>query len=457
MGRRSIARHVGIAGALLLAVGGVLVGTALSASASTATITLTPGPTTGYDTTHAVTVNGSGFAGKAFVYVYECSLASGQPTIMDKTVGLALPVSCTPPATDHLKTTKSGDFTVPYNIFITAGVTGPPTAGTDSAGNSAATDAASYPCPQYASQSGGCAIFAVDSKGVQASPVPFTFNSSVPIPTTSTTTTQPVGCTPQPASATAGGATLTIDPGTCLTGGMTVKVTGSGFHHSSIGGATQCNDATPQPTMSVEGQTVPVSCSNPLSNLLTTSGTGTVSGSIKVVAGVVGPPAAGNDSAGNPGAEDAAKFPCPADEATGAGCSIAYGDLAGDQVSVPVTFAFNVTTTTSPPTTTTTTPTSPGGGTSSTTTTVPAATKGGSGTGGSGSGGSGSGGSGSLTGTSTGTGSQALAFTGPGTGLRWMGIGGVVLLILGGMMLALADQPRFLLRKLSRQGVHSRR
>ena len=58
--------------------------------------------------------------------------------------------------------------------------------------------------------------------------------------------------------------------------------------------------------------------------------------------GTVGPPTTGTDSSGGNAATDAAKYPCPptpAQQAAGASCFIAFGDLAGDQATTPISFA----------------------------------------------------------------------------------------------------------------------
>jgi hypothetical protein len=418
--RRSIVRRIGAVGVLLTVVGGGLFASAVSASASSAaTITFTPGPSTGYTTGQLIDVNGSGFTPKAQVYIFECSAAPNQPTI--SVLGQSLPVSCTQPIGAG-KATSTGTFKQPLPMAVLTGVTGPPATGTDSAQNSATADAVNYPCPQYANQTGGCDFIAFDSKGVMATPVPFTFDPSVPIPTTTTTLPGPVPCTKAADTVTSDGATVTVSQATCLTGGTTVVVSGSGFTPGATGAITECNSADGQPTVSLAGDDIDVGCSDPVSHVVTISKPGgTFSSIFSVVAGTVGPPLSGVDSAGGQASADAAKYPCPSNTTTGAGCTIGFGDSPTQAVVVPITFV----------------PGNPGVTTSSANSsskTSGVVTK--------------------ATSSKTKASSQSLAFTGTGTGLRWMGAGGLALLVLGLMMLALADAPRRILRKLSRQPSH---
>jgi hypothetical protein len=156
--------------------------------------------------------------------------------------------------------------------------------------------------------------------------------------------------------------------------------------------------------------------------VITVGANGTISSAFTVMTGTVGPPVSGVDSAGNQASADAAKYLCPSDVTTGAGCTIGFGDSPTQNLAVPITFIPN-----NPGT-----PTSPTGG-SSATTAAPGAVR-------------------SVTKSS----SKALAFTGTGSDLRWMGAGGVGALVLGLILLALADRPRRLVNQISRQDLHSR-
>ncbi len=144
--------------------------------------------------------------------------------------------------------------------------------------------------------------------------------------------------------------TVTVTPNTGLqsTGSTVVTVSGSGYAASSAGAILECNDTTPQPTVSLLGNPVPVSCGpNPLAsgatNLQPTSASGTMGPvSFTVTTGTIGPVVTGTDSTGGDAATDAAKFPCPptaAQQAAGFSCLVAYGDAMGNQGTATLSFA----------------------------------------------------------------------------------------------------------------------
>ena len=168
-----------------------------------------------------------------------------------------------------------------------------------------------------------------------------------------------------PASASA---VLQVTPATGLTAGQVVSVNGSGFDTSSEGGILECNNDASQPTVSVLGNDIPVSCTSPLSNLTSTDSSGNLSASFTVKTGVVGPPGTGTDSSGGSAATDAASYPCPPTQAqmnAGVSCVISFGDLGGTKASMPITFETqtsptSTTTTTAAPATTATTVPLPG-------------------------------------------------------------------------------------------------
>ncbi|GEM_PF-2260951 len=152
-------------------------------------------------------------------------------------------------------------------------------------------------------------------------------------------------CHPRPVQETQGSIRITVSPGTCLRGREVVTVTGSGFHPNSPGGIAECNSASAQPTVPVQGSAVPVSCTNPLAAPATSASSGTLETTFSVVTGITGPPARGTDSAGAAATKDAPRYPCPptaAQRAAGATCTIAFGDAAGDQVSVAISFVPGV-------------------------------------------------------------------------------------------------------------------
>ncbi|MDQ1361223.1 MAG: hypothetical protein QOJ44_1600 [Acidimicrobiaceae bacterium] len=128
--------------------------------------TLTVTPSTGLVGGATTQVHATNFVPNQLAGVVECNNASNQPTQLYD--GLALPVSCSVPQVNQ-STSSAGDLSVRFQII--QGVTGPPTNGTDSAGNPASTDAAAYPCPPTpAQQAAGatCNIGAGDLAGDRA-------------------------------------------------------------------------------------------------------------------------------------------------------------------------------------------------------------------------------------------------------------------------------------------------
>ncbi|MGO8870631.1 MAG: hypothetical protein ACLQPH_04380 [Acidimicrobiales bacterium] len=162
--------------------------------------------------------------------------------------------------------------------------------------------------------------------------------------------------------------TLGVLPNTGLTNGQSVTVTASGYPDSATGAVLECSNAPGQPTISVAGNAVPVSCTNPFLTLKTTTATGTLSTSFTVTTGTVGPPASGTDSAGNDAATDAALYPCPptpTQVSAGDSCVIQFGTSDGTAATpAPISFAGG-----GGGGTTTTTTTGGGGGTTTTSST----------------------------------------------------------------------------------------
>jgi len=192
--------------------------------------------------------------------------------------------------------------------------------------------------PHLLVRAGSVAALAI-SLAACTSPAPVSPSTSS-ASTGATTTTAP--CRGQATHATAGTEALTVDPGTCLHGGQQVVITGQGFKTNSPGGLAECNDASDEPTVTVEGSQVPVSCTNPVAQATSTSSTGTLDTTFPIITGYTGPPASGTDSTGGQALHDAVNFPCPptpSQSSAGATCNIAFGDASGDQVSVPVSFA----------------------------------------------------------------------------------------------------------------------
>jgi len=166
-----------------------------------------------------------------------------------------------------------------------------------------------------------------------------------------------IGLTVLPAAASAT-ATLVVTPSTNLTTGQKVTVSGTGLKDNSPGAIVECNGDPNQPTVMVEGSAAPVSCTNPLNSIISTTKTGVLTATTYTIkAGILGPPATGTDSNHISATTDAANFPCPptaAQIAAGYFCTLSFGDAAGDQLTQNISFAVAKTTT---PVTSTTTPT----------------------------------------------------------------------------------------------------
>jgi len=195
--------------------------------------------------------------------------------------------------------------------------------------------------------------------------------------------TSPPGSPTSPIIATAGGgapgvtsAVVSVSPSAGLTSGESVEVSGSGFADNSEGVVSECNTAPGQPTVTLASPvntSVPVGCTAPTYNLVTTSATGALSTTYTVIEGTVGPPCGastdiittcpGADSAGLDPQTDAANYPCPptaAQQAGGVTCTVGYGTSVGDRASAPIVFSGETPPPpTTPPSTTTTTTAGP--------------------------------------------------------------------------------------------------
>jgi hypothetical protein len=353
---------VATVGLALLLVGAVLAGAVAVASASSATQSITVTPHARLTAAKHVTVSGSGFHHKAKGAVLECNLAPGEPAVTTSIHGRtrSVPIGCTQPR--PVATTAKG-LLDPVTLSVVTGTLGTWESGLDTSGLPAAGDSAAFPCPPSAAQQHAgvtCAFEFLDTKGELATHS-VTFKSPGSTTTTTTTTTSSttttttiLGCDPAPQTATGVNTskgttpTMTVNPGTCLSGGSVVSLTGIGFQQT-IGAALECNSDPQQPTVALEGNTTPVGCTNPLANppgIVSIPKTGVLGPvSFTVSEGTVGPPCAPScqptDSAGGDPTTDAAAYPCPptpAQTAVGDICVIIFGDLAGDSVAVPISF-----------------------------------------------------------------------------------------------------------------------
>jgi hypothetical protein len=162
-------------------------------------------------------------------------------------------------------------------------------------------------------------------------------------------------CNPTSSTSSGGPPSLTADPGTCLSGGTPITLTGLGYDPSSLGFLLQCNNASGQPTVFLPApisESVPVSCTGiALANAITTSSTGGFTKTWDAIDGVTGPPCGKSgdlattcpvDSSGGVAATDAANYPCPptaAELAAGDSCILSFGDQLGKAATVPISFA----------------------------------------------------------------------------------------------------------------------
>lgn len=374
MGNHWMKRRVrGWFGAGLSALGTLtLVMATVSPAAATPSITVTPHDNLTDGLT--VMVSGSGFSPPAqlpFAIVLECNNDPTMPTV--NVQGQQVPVGCTNPLNALFNFDNTGSLP-PTAFVVHKGTVGPPTAGTDSAGHDAATDAALFPCPPTSAQVAkgiGCDIILADVTQVRATqPITFvgsggtttTTNGGTTSTTGGTTTTTAkattttssstsTSTTTKPTTTTTAQATTTtttkpgpsvaVDPNTDLVDAQSVNVSGSGYS-AGPGAILQCNNDPSQPTIAALGNNLPVSCTDPLSKLINFDGSGNLASTpFTVKAGTTGPPAQGNDSAGHDAATDAANFPCPptqAQQAAGVSCVIALGDASGHQATENVAF-----------------------------------------------------------------------------------------------------------------------
>ena len=355
-------RTVTITGVVMVVVGALLIGgvaVAVGTGAPGPSLTVTPHArlAAGDD----VVVTGTGFPHRSSGVIVECNPTPGEPALVISVFGRSrlLPVGCSSPANG--RTTATGMLR-PKTLPVEVGTLGTWETGTDSAGTGAAADSAAYPCPPTATQAAlgvSCVFEFMDIKG-QVATHTVTFKSSgsttstiAPTSTTipTTTTTMPCAAQSVTANATSGQGTATVDPATCLVNGTVMSVTATGLTAAGasnfLGTVIECNNDPNQPTVSILGNAIPVSCTSALAHTFTPNAGGTASVSVDAVQGTTGPPCAPSlcgtdkDSSGGDPYTDAANYPCPptaAELTAGDGCVVALGDTAGDKIEVPITF-----------------------------------------------------------------------------------------------------------------------
>jgi hypothetical protein len=344
-------RTLGAALALLL-VGGSLVAGAAVAAGAPAGPTITATPHSRLTAGRQVVVKGRGFTHQVDDgVVLECNPTPDEPYI-DITIGNVvryIPVGCTDPVAT---TTSHRGRLAATKLTVASGTLGAWETGNDSADSPAAADSVAYPCPPTAAQEaqGVSCVVDVMVYPLQQVTLPVAFGSSGPTTTTvppTTTTTEP--CAALPASATASPpdctATVTVTPGACLVNGTVATVAASGLIPRSgtnhLGEIFECNSDPDQPTQTLLGLPIGVSCTGALEYDFDPPSSGSLTASFTVVEGITGPPLSGVDSAGNDAAVDAANYPCPptaGQQAAGDTCDLRLIDLGGDAVDVPLRF-----------------------------------------------------------------------------------------------------------------------
>jgi len=469
MGRRGSGVRLGVIGAACaLAVLGFAI-PAGALNSLTAGASLIVSPDVGLVNGEGVNVSGAGLTPNQTGAILECNSDPGQPTVTY--VGIAIPVSCSPifgsPGnvifSTIVSTSAAGSFSTTF--IVHTGALGPPTSGTDSAGNDAGADAANYPCPPTPAQQAagdGCYLvygdlagdvaragisfgrplsstpvvsaaggyeangqpvqvtasgFAPDSPvlveecnltpgepnnpvgfgptvgctppfSILNAPFPPSTDSTGSLTTTFTLVEGNVGenaqsaaypCPPSAANVALGGScdivvedsggntghgslgllgpvpvpSITATPSSGLLNGQQVVLGGSGFSANNYAFSYECNRTPGEPTVTFNGVTLPVGCSNPFTpNELTTAfgatgADGSVEADFTVLTGALGPPnfdtgpGTDIDSAGNDATADAAAFPCPptpAQRARGASCDVTFVDDSGEAASTPISF-----------------------------------------------------------------------------------------------------------------------
>lgn len=160
-------------------------------------------------------------------------------------------------------------------------------------------------------------------------------------------------CTPQPVTML-GPPSLTATPGTCLSGGTVIALTGTGFAPTSLGEILQCNDDPSQPTVFLSGpinEAFPVSCTGvSISHAVETHADGSLATTWTAISGTTGPPCGEpgdlaatcpSDSSGGNTPADAADYPCPptpAQLAIGVSCTLSFGSGSPKMQTVDISF-----------------------------------------------------------------------------------------------------------------------
>ena len=197
--------------ALLGSVLAIPMGAAYATGNSNLPLTVTP--STGLTGGQSVQVSGTGYTASSIGNVLECNDDPNQPTVtLPQPVGSAVSVSCNLVGYAHLvSTSASGELSGSFSVF--QGTVGPPcgtggvitTCPTDSAGHSAAADAALYPCPPTAAQQAAgdvCQLSYGDAGGDESVSTTILFAGESPPGATTTTAAPAATTTTKPAAVT---------------------------------------------------------------------------------------------------------------------------------------------------------------------------------------------------------------------------------------------------------------
>ncbi|HTZ10487.1 MAG TPA: hypothetical protein VMB72_15545 [Acidimicrobiales bacterium] len=185
--------------------GGYVLAATAPAFAAASNVPITVTPDTGLTNGESVTVTGTGFDDTSPGNILQCNDAPNQPTVaLPSPVSSSVSVSCNVIGYSHLvTTTATGALNATWNVI--EGTVGPPcgtggiitTCPTDSAGNSAAADAAKYPCPPTAAQQAAgdvCQLSYGDAGGAESASANILFQGES-APGATTTTAAPAATT----------------------------------------------------------------------------------------------------------------------------------------------------------------------------------------------------------------------------------------------------------------------
>jgi hypothetical protein len=431
---------------------------------TTSTTSLTVSPSSDVTNGERVTVTGSGLTPSSAGNILECNDAANQPVVsLGSPINHAVAVGCSPPSLSQVVATSSSG-TLSSSYTVVQGTVGPPCGSApaavacppaDSSGQSPETDAADYPCPPTPAQDAAgvtCTLEYGDAAG-DAATAPILFSGSQPPTPTTTPGTTPTTTPPGASAATAeitqayqtlfdfadpsvadkvavvqNGASIETALSQALSSSLASSAAGANIDAVSFLDASACTQVNlPSPcaqvTYDILGPDGTAILPNNQGYAVSINGTWLVAtnticellGLFYQAAGMTGTPP---------------------------GCSGLSTPSTTTTVTGTVVGAGQDPSSTSPPTTAGSDPATSSPPGNSAPTTAPA-TKAASATDPSGSG------STTASSSSVQAPSSSLAFTGAGSGIETATMVGVALMVLGILMLALADIPRRAVRRLA--------